>query len=60
MKHEENEKLSSLLFYITEKIIKLESTNADLLEACENLENDNGAIPKHAWDMVQEAIKKAK
>ena len=32
----------------------------DMLEALENLENDNGAIPDHAWDMVQAAIAKAK
>ena len=33
----------------------------EMLEALENLENDNGlAMPKSAWDMVQNAIKKAK
>jgi hypothetical protein len=32
----------------------------DLLEACENLENDNGSIPDHAWEMIQNAIKKAR
>ena len=32
----------------------------DLLEALENLENDAGQIPQFAWDMVQEAIAKAK
>ena len=31
----------------------------DLLEACENLENDDSAIPKYAWDMIQAAIAKA-
>jgi hypothetical protein len=31
----------------------------DLLEALQNLENDDGCIPKHAWDMVQNAINKA-
>ena len=31
----------------------------ELLEACKNLENDNNAIPKHAWDMIQQAIAKA-
>jgi hypothetical protein len=30
-----------------------------LLEALQNLENDDGSIPKHAWDIVQNAIKKA-
>lgn len=29
-----------------------------LLEALENLENDNGAIPDHAWMMVKAAIAK--
>ena len=32
----------------------------DLLEALENLENDDNSIPSHAWDMVQSAIAKAK
>lgn len=32
----------------------------DMFEALINLENDNLAIPRHAWDMVQKAIKKAK
>lgn len=32
----------------------------DLLEALENLENDNGAIPDHAWQMVQKAIARAR
>lgn len=31
-----------------------------LLEALENLENDDNSIPSHAWDMVQSAIAKAK
>ena len=38
---------------------KLISAAPDLLEACMNLENDDNSIPKHAWDMLQEAIKKA-
>lgn len=38
---------------------KLMAAAPDLLEACQNLENDNGAIPKHAWDLIQKAIKKA-
>jgi hypothetical protein len=32
----------------------------DLLEALENLENDDNSIPSYAWDMVQSAIAKAK
>jgi len=31
-----------------------------LLEAAYNLENDDGAIPDHAWVPLQEAIKKVK
>jgi hypothetical protein len=31
----------------------------DLLEALNNLENDDGAIPEHAWKMVCAAIAKA-
>lgn len=31
----------------------------EMLEALQNLENDNGQIPNHAWEMVQNAIKKA-
>ena len=29
---------------------------ARLVEACENLENDNGAIPHHAWKRIQAAL----
>jgi hypothetical protein len=32
----------------------------DMLEALENLENDDGSIPDHAWKLVQDAISKAK
>lgn len=32
----------------------------DLLEALENLENDAGQMPDHAWQMVKSAIRKAK
>lgn len=31
----------------------------ELLEALENLENDDGIIPAHAWELVQSAIAKA-
>ena len=30
-----------------------------LLAALQNLENDNGQIPDHAWKLVQDAISKA-
>ena len=48
--------------------VRGEETNANakliaaapcLLAALQNLENDNGAIPDHAWNMCQEAIAKA-
>jgi hypothetical protein len=31
----------------------------DLLAALQNLENDDGSIPDHAWSLVQAAIAKA-
>jgi len=31
----------------------------DLLEALQNLENNDGIIPDHAWKLCQEAISKA-
>jgi len=31
----------------------------DLLEALQNLENDDNSIPAHAWALVQAAINKA-
>jgi hypothetical protein len=31
----------------------------DLLEALQNLENDDGSIPEHAWKLCQAAISKA-
>ncbi len=42
-----------------EKDVTLISAAPDMLEALQNLENDNNAIPEHAWKMVQDAIKKA-
>lgn len=35
------------------------SAAPDMLEALQNLENDDNSIPKHAWEMVQKAIAKA-
>lgn len=35
------------------------SAAPDMLEALQNLENDDVSIPFHAWKMVQDAIKKA-
>ncbi|NMY20801.1 hypothetical protein [Pseudomonas sp. WS 5410] len=31
----------------------------DLLAALQNLENDDGKIPEHAWALIQSAIAKA-
>ena len=42
------------------KVAELFAAAPDLLEALENLENDNGAIPDHAWQMVQKAIARAR
>jgi hypothetical protein len=38
---------------------RLISSAPDLLEALLNLENDDGSIPSHAWQIVQAAIAKA-
>jgi len=40
--------------------LEMIAQNADLLEALENIENDNGSIPKAIWDMRNAAIAKAK
>lgn len=31
----------------------------EMLEALQNIENDDGSIPEHAWQMIQNAIAKA-
>lgn len=41
------------------KDIALISAAPDMLEALQNLENDDNSIPEHAWKMVQDAIRKA-
>lgn len=41
------------------KDIALISAAPDMLEALQNLENDENQMPKHAWEMVKSAIKKA-
>jgi hypothetical protein len=43
----------------TEANARLIAAAPYLLEALQNLENDDGSIPKHAWDIVQDAINKA-
>lgn len=43
-----------------ELIIRSVNYHDELVAALENLENDNGSIPEHAWNMVQSAILKAK
>lgn len=41
------------------KNVKLFFAAPDLLEACQNIENDDGNIPETIWNMIQSAIKKA-
>jgi hypothetical protein len=41
------------------KDLALISAAPDMLEALQNLENDDNSIPEHAWKMVQNAIRKA-
>ena len=45
---------------VEEANAQLIATALELLAALENLENDDGAIPQHAWNLVQAAIAKAK
>lgn len=41
------------------KDVALISAAPDMLEALQNLENDDNSIPAHAWKLVKDAIKKA-
>lgn len=38
---------------------KLAAAAPDMLEALQNIENDGNSIPEHAWELIQDAIKKA-
>ena len=42
-----------------DKIAQLISAAPDMLEALQNLENDNNVIPEHAWKLIKDAIAKA-
>jgi len=44
----------------SEELAKVKKQRDELLEACENIENDDGSIPPTIWGMVQSAIAKAK
>lgn len=44
---------------VAEANARLIAASPDLLEACKNLENDNGAIPDNAWNMIRAAVAKA-
>jgi hypothetical protein len=41
------------------KDVALISAAPDMLEALQNLENDDNSIPEHTWKMVKDAIRKA-
>ena len=41
------------------KDVALISAAPDMLEALQNLENDDNSIPEHAWKLVKDAIAKA-
>jgi hypothetical protein len=44
---------------LTEQDAILIAAAPDLLHALQNIENDNGQIPDHAWKVIQDAIEKA-
>lgn len=41
------------------KDVNLIAAAPDMLEALQNLENDDNSIPEHAWNLVKYAIEKA-
>jgi len=43
----------------TQANARLIAAAPDLLHALQNIENDNGQIPDHAWKVIQDAIAKA-
>ena len=43
-----------------QRVATMANAAPDMLAALENLESDDGAIPDHAWALVQQAIAKAK
>jgi hypothetical protein len=47
------------LLTVEEADARLIAAAPDMLEALQNLENDDGSMPKSAWNLVQNAIAKA-
>lgn len=52
--------MTSLGFDVVKANANLIAAAPDLLMALENLENDAGQIPDHAWKIVKSAIARAK
>jgi len=56
----ESKGLNPQLWETTTFRAELTYTESKLLEAIENLENDDNSIPNHAWKLIQQAIKEVK
>jgi hypothetical protein len=49
------------VYWLENKVIHAQQVEAapDMLDALQNLENDDNSIPEHAWKLVKDAIAKA-
>lgn len=49
------------VYWLENKVIYAQQVEAapDMLDALQNLENDDNSIPEHAWKLVKDAIAKA-